>query len=235
MLLAYRARALSDARVLLKVSGKIINPGNPHLVSSYASILSELHRSGFRTVVVVGGGPYARKYVECAKAMGLSDAAADELGIEVSRTNALLLAHALGDLSYRPVPRSIDEVERAWSSGKIVVMGGLQPGQSTAGTAAVVAELLGIKRILYATDVDGVYDRDPRRHPDAKKLDVVRARDLLNVLEQKFEAGGYQLIDPVALRIIERARIEVVVFNGFEPGNVLKALRAEVGTRIVPG
>jgi len=226
---------LSDARsVLLKVSGKIVNPDNPDMIYGYARVVRELVENGLRVAVVVGGGKYARKYVECAKSLGLSNGVADELGIEVSRVNALLLAYALGELCYRPVPRSIEEVERAWCSGKVVVMGGLQPGQSTAGTAAVVAELLGIKRILYATDVDGVYDRDPKKYPEAKKLDIVKVSELTRLLNQRFEAGGYELLDPIAIRVVRRARIEVVVFNGLDPTNVFRALRKEIGTRVIP-
>jgi len=219
--------------VLLKVSGKIINPDNPELVKRYADVVRKLVDEGMRIAIVVGGGPYARRYIECVRSLGVSESMADVVGIEVSRLNALLFACALGDVAYRPIPRSLDDVERAWSSGRVVVMGGLQPGQSTAGTAAVVAELLGIKLILYASDVDGVYDRDPRIHRDARKLDIVTVDELRSVLRQRYEAGGYELLDPVALGIVKRAGIEVIVFNGMDPDNVFRALRREIGTRIV--
>lgn len=219
--------------MLLKVSGKIINPDNPELVKRYADVVRKLVDEGMRIAIVVGGGPYARRYIECVRSLGVSESMADVVGIEVSRLNALLFACALGDVAYRPIPRSLDDVERAWSSGRVVVMGGLQPGQSTAGTAAVVAELLGIKLILYASDVDGVYDRDPRIHRDARKLDIVTVDELRSVLRQRYEAGGYELLDPVALGIVKRAGIEVIVFNGMDPDNVFRALRREIGTRIV--
>jgi len=219
--------------VLLKISGKIVNPDNPDLVKRYSEVVKRLVDEGTRVVVVVGGGPYARRYIDCVRRVVGGESLADIVGIEVSRINALLLACALGDLAYRPIPRSVDDVERAWSSGRVVVMGGLQPGQSTAGTAAVVAELLRIGLILYASDVDGVYDRDPRVYPDARKLDVVTVDELQHVLRQRYEAGGYELLDPVALGIVRRAGIEVVVFNGMDPENVFRALRREVGTRIV--
>ncbi len=220
--------------VLIKVSGKIITPSNPGLIRGYAEVIKEIVYRGFRVAVVVGGGGIAREYVNCAKKLGLGDGIADALGIEISRVNALLLAYALGEHGYRPVPRSIEEVERAWMSGKVVVVGGLQPGQSTSGTAAVIAELLGIKLMLYATNVDGIYDKDPRRHPDARKLDVVKVSELKDILQQGFEAGRYELLDPVAIGIVKRAGIEVVVFNGFNPSNVVLALEKKIGTLVVP-
>lgn len=222
-------------KVLIKISGKIINPDNPELIKGYAGVIRELMSRGYSIVVVVGGGTYARRYVECARIMGLTEAKADMIGIEISRVNALLLAYMLGDDAYTPIPRSVEEIEKAWSSGKVVVLGGLQPGQSTAGTAAVVAELLGIRLILYATDVDGIYDRDPKRFPEAKKFDRITIDELVKVMSQRYEAGGYELLDPVAIGIIKRSGIEIVVFNGFKPENVIKALDKSIGTVIVPG
>lgn len=226
---------MSIDRVLLKISGKIINPENAELIGRYALVVSKLVDEGYRVAVVVGGGPYARSYIKCARALGLSNAQADMVGIEVSRVNALLLAYALGERAYVPIPRNIEEVEEAWSTRKVVVVGGLQPGQSTAAVAAIVAETLGIKRILYATDVEGVYDRDPRKFPNVKKLDSITVDELAKVLSQKFEAGGYELLDPLAMQVVKRSCIEVIVFNGYNIENVMKAARGEaVGTLIVP-
>ncbi|MEM4502126.1 MAG: UMP kinase, partial [Ignisphaera sp.] len=117
---------------------------------------------------------------------------------------------------------------------RVVVLGGLQPGQSTAAVAAIVAEILGIRRILYATDVDGIYDRDPKVYRDARKLDIVSLDELPKVLSQRFEAGGYELLDPLAISIIRRSCIEVTVFNGLHPYNVYRALEGSVGTKVKP-
>jgi uridylate kinase len=225
---------MNISKLLLKLSGKIVSPENIGLVKKYALVVSKLVDEGYRVAVVVGGGPYARSYISCAKALGLSSAQADMVGIEVSRVNALLFAYALGGHAYVPIPRSVEEVERAWSTGRVVVLGGLQPGQSTAAVAAVVAETLGIKRILYATDVDGVYDRDPKRFSDAKKFERIAVDELSRVLSQRFEAGGYELLDPIAVQIVKRSCIDVVVFNGFDVENVVKAAKGEAaGTLIV--
>lgn len=224
-----------NRKLLVKISGKILNPDNPELIKGYAEVLADLYSKGYRLAVVVGGGRYARDYISCAKALGLNNAQADILGIEISRVNALLLALALGDaIAYTPIPRNIEEVQRAWSTNRITVIGGLQPGQSTAGVAAVVAETLGIKTILYATDVEGVYDKDPKIYSDAKKLDIVTVEQLKQVLSQRYEAGGYELLDPVALRIIERSCIDVIVFNGINSHNTYKALEGAIGTKIKP-
>lgn len=220
--------------MLLKVSGKIINPDKPDAVKGYAEVIREVISRGYRVAVVVGGGPYARSYISCSRSIGLTQAQSDMIGIEVSRVNALLLAYAIGRGVYLPVPRGIEEVEKAWSMGRVVVLGGLQPGQSTAAVAAIVAEILGIKRILYATDVDGIYDRDPKVYGDARKLDTISLDELPKVLSQRFEAGGYELLDPLAVSIIRRSCIEVTVFNGLHPYNVYRALEGSIGTKVKP-
>jgi len=227
-------RLNSVDKLVVKISGKIVDPSRPELIRGYAEVLKSLQMSGTRIVVVVGGGPEARKYVEAAKALGLGDGVADLVGIEVSRINAMLLASAIGDGAHTPIPRSIDDALKAWATGRIVVMGGLQPGQSTSGTAAVIAELLGVKTILYASDVEGIYDKDPKQFSDARKLDVVSVDELVKIVRQRYEAGGYELLDPVAVGIIRRSCIEVVVFNGFNPDNLLKALRRQIGTVVKP-
>lgn len=223
-----------DKKLLIKISGKILNPENPQLIKAYADALSNLYSQGYRIVVVVGGGRYARNYISCAKLIGLNDAQADILGIEITRVNALLLALTISDLSYTPIPRSIDEVQRAWSSNKIVIIGGLQPGQSTASVASIIAETLNIKTVLYATDVDGIYDKDPRKCPNAKKLDKVTVEQVKTIISQRYEAGGYELLDLVALQIIKRSCIDVIVFNGMDPQNIYKALEGNIGTKIQP-
>lgn len=223
-----------NKKLLIKISGKIINPDSPHIVKAYADILTDLYRQGYRIIVVVGGGRYARSYINCAKTIGLNNAQADILGIEIARANALLLAIALGDESYTPIPRNIDEVQKAWSTNKIVVLGGLQPGQSTAGTAAIIAETLNIKTILYATDIEGIYDKDPKKYTNAKKMDRVTIEQLRNIISQRYEAGGYELLDQIALQIIERSCISIIVFNGTNPLNIYKALEDNIGTKVEP-
>ncbi|MEM1644865.1 MAG: UMP kinase [Ignisphaera sp.] len=221
-------------KILIKISGKIASPDNPQLVKEYADTIVDLYRRGYRLAIVVGGGRYARSYITSAKILGLNDGQADMVGIEIARVNALLLALAIGDDAYTPIPRNIDDLRIAWNTGKITVIGGLQPGQSTAAVAAVVAESLGIKTILYATDVDGVYDKDPRKYNDAKKLDVVTIDQLKEIISQRFEAGGYELLDPISIQIIKRSCIEVIVFNGTNAQNIYKALENQIGTRIKP-
>jgi uridylate kinase len=114
-------------------------------------------------------------------------------------------------------------------------MGGLTPGHSTNAVAAIAAETIVADLFINATDVDGVYTTDPSKDPKAKKLDEVTLERLNEILSKTdISAGEYDLMDPLALRIIQRSKIPTVILDGRAPSNVLKALQNErTGTRVV--
>jgi uridylate kinase len=113
-------------------------------------------------------------------------------------------------------------------------MGGLKPGITTDTVAALVAEHVKADLLVKGTDQDGVYDKDPRKHKDAIKLDHVFLDDLCKVLElSKHEAGLHQVVDPVAVGILKRSHMKLIVVNGFNPENILAAVSGEnVGTTL---
>jgi len=86
--------------------------------------------------------------------------------------------------------------------------------------------------LVKGTDQDGVYNKDPREHADAVKLDNLSFDDLGNVFsESKHKAGIHQIIDPEAIKIMKRERMKLIVVNGFKPENILAAVNGEsVGT-----
>ncbi|WP_180385462.1 UMP kinase [Pyrodictium delaneyi] len=219
--------------VVVKVSGKHINPEKPNMVKGYAEVFRSLHREGYRLAVVVGGGPVARAYIAAAREAGVNRALQDVLGIEAARLNARLLAAALHPEAYPEPPRSIWEALEAAATGKIVIAGGFQPGQSTAGVAALLAEALNADLLVLATTVDGVYTADPRRSPEAKLIPRLDYETLRKVLQQSVEPGRYELLDPLALSIVERSKIPVRVVNGSDPDNVARVVRgSDVGSLI---
>jgi len=205
-------------------------------VKAYAQVLKDIHKQGQEIVVVTGGGETARKYIAAARAQGANEAQCDQIGIYATRLNARLLISALGEGAFPEVPETIEELGRYFLTGKIVAMGGLQPAHSTDAVAAIAAEAINADVFIKTTDIPGVCTKDPKKHPDAKKLDTIGIRELLEMLSEKsIAAGGYELIDPVALRVIERSKILTWIVPGDDPVNIKRALRKEaVGTKVVP-
>jgi uridylate kinase len=222
-------------RAVIKIGGFAFSgEDRPPLVEKYVELLKGLVAKN-RLVIVTGGGRMARFYINAARDMGVPESLCDQLGILASRLNARLLADGLGEEAFPEVPVNIDELKHYFSSGKIVAMGGLQPGHSTNAVAAIAAETIKADLFVNATDVEGVYTADPTRDPNAKKLDEVTVQRLMGILSKgKMSAGTYDLMDSIALRIIQRSRIPTVIVDGRRPGNVLKALRNQkTGTRLL--
>jgi uridylate kinase len=222
-------------KVVLRIGGSVIaSPPNPELISKYADLLKQLKGAGHELVVVVGGGSMARDFIELARKLGLSEQNQDDLAISISRLFAQLLTRKLGELACKLIPTTIPRATQLLNERKIVVMGGLRPGMTTDTVAAMIAEKTDADLLVKATDQEGIYTKDPDKHADAKKIDQLSLNDLWGLFEEdKHRAGIHQILDPEALRILERSKTKTVVVNGFEPKNVLLAVRGErIGTLI---
>jgi uridylate kinase len=185
-------------------------------------------------VVVAGGGKFARHYISIARSFGSDEASLDILGIEVSRLNARLLILALGDQAYPAVPEDLEQVSKAITTNRIVVTGGLHPGQSTNATAALIAEKIKASKFLNATDVDGIYDSDPNKNKDAKLFNEITVKKCIDLLgSEDSAAGAYDLMDIVALKVIQRSKIPTIVVKS-DPAVIQNAISDNnIGTRII--
>jgi uridylate kinase len=183
---------------------------------------------------VAGGGKIARHYINHARSSGADESTLDELGIEISRLNAKLLIYALKGKAYSHPPISLKEAQQAVESGLIVVAGGLHPGQSTNGTAALIAEKINASQFINATDVNGIYDSDPNNNKKAKMFKKIEIKSLKKILiHEDSVAGGYDLMDIVALKIIERSKIKTRVIK-LDIKNLEKAIKGQlIGTEII--
>jgi uridylate kinase len=201
-------------RVAIKLSGSIFSEErNQDTIKKYAEMLTDISID-VQPIVIAGGGKIARHYINLARCLGSDEASLDIMGIEVSRLNAKLLIVALGEQAYSQVPKNLEEVTIAAESGKIVIVGGLHPGQSTNATSALIAEKVRATRFLNATDVDGIYDLDPNTSRNAKLLNEITVSECMEILKDGSSmAGTYDLMDIVALKVIERSKIPTRVLR----------------------
>ena len=222
-------------RLVLRIGGSVVaSPINPALINEYVDLLKDLKRQGHEVAVVVGGGALARELIGIAKDLGLDEKPQDEVAISVSRIFAQLFEGKLWELSCGRVPITVEEAVECLDKGKVMVMGGLKPGMTTDTVAALVAERIEADLFIKATDQEGIYDKDPKKHADAVKLKRLSFDDLPRVFaEDRHKAGLHQILDPEAVKILKNKRVRVVVVNGFKPENVLAAVKGEkVGTLI---
>jgi uridylate kinase len=220
-------------KIVLKLGGhNLTEKLTSETLTPYLNVIKTLAKQGHRIATVTGGGRIAREYIGVARKFRADESFSDELGIDVARLNAKLLIAGLADIAWQRVPITLEEVAVGFQSGKIIVMGGLTPGQSTSAVSALVAERIGADLLLIATNVDGVYSSDPRKNRKAEKLDKVGTRALHRIIrEGGARAGEYELLDLVTLSILERSKVKTIILNGSNPQNILKAVNGgKIGT-----
>jgi uridylate kinase len=229
------SKPLRKKKVVIKLSGSIFgSTAKSKTIKEYGVMISELDKH-VQPIVIAGGGNIARHYIDLARELGSDEASLDLLGIEVSRLNAKLLLHSVPSCVYPKVPVNLEEVSIAAEIGQPVVLGGLHPGQSTNATSALVAEKVKAQIFVNATDVNGIYDSDPNINRHAKVFKRVNVNKCLEVLGKNSSmAGKYDLMDMVALKIIERSRIPTVILRA-NIINIIKVIETDtrIGTRIL--
>lgn len=223
-------------RLVIRIGGSVVaSPINTELIAKYVDIVKTIKRNGHEIAVILGGGALAREFIFLAQNLGLKMTDQDEIAISCSRLFAQLFLKKLGEAGCNKVAVTLDEAAECLSEGKITVMGGLRPGITTDTVATLVAERINAKLLIKGTDQNGVYDKDPRKHPNAVKLDRLSLKELSEIFEyNKHKAGIHQIIDPEAIKILKRNQLKLIVVNGFKPENILAALEGEnVGTIII--
>lgn len=219
------ARRPGVKSIVLSLGGSILIPSlETNALASYATMLTRLAER-FQVYVVVGGGGEARRYIGCARDLGIDEATLDEIGILVTRLNARLLIAALGRVGYPRVPESYTDAQVAGLSGCVVVMGGVTPGQTTDAVAAVLAEEVGADLLINATSVPGIFTADPKRDPAATRYETMTPAQLLDLVSrERMNAGSNTVIDLVAAKVVERSGCPMVVLEGRNPAQIEEAI-----------
>src|SRR5437667_2242756 len=168
-------------RAVVKLGGALFpRKSNVTRLKGSGKVLEGFVEEGNQLVVVAGGGENARMYIATARKLGGDESTCDLLGIQLTRANAELLRLAIGLTASSKIPTTLSDLPHLAGSGTAVVMGGLQPGQSTNAVAALAAEITRAEILVNGTDVDGVYTEDPKKNPKAKLIRSVHVEKLLN-------------------------------------------------------
>ena len=237
-----RAAAPIPHRVLLKLSGEALMGGrqygiDPEVVRGIAAQVAEARGEGTEVAVVVGGGNIFRGVA--AASSGMDRATADYMGMLATAMNGLALQDALEQEGCPTRVMSaigMNEIAEPYirrrgvrhlEKGRVVVLVAStgNPYFTTDTAATLRAVELGAEVILKATRVDGVYDADPEKHPDATRFTQIGYTELL--------ASRLEALDATAVSLAMDNEMPIVVFDMTQPGNIRRALRGEaIGTRI---
>lgn len=214
--------------IVVSVGGSVLaRTLSPERFRGYAAALIEISKKN-TVFIVTGGGQAARNYIGVARELGANEAQCDIIGIEMTRLNARLLIAALGDAAYHEPLLNYEEAKNASLSGKIAVMGGVIPGQTTDAVSAILAEYTGADLLINATSIDGVYTSDPKKNKEARKYETMTPEQLIEtVIKIEMIAGANSPIDLLAAKIIERSNIKTIVLNGEDPQNIVDAVNGK--------
>ncbi len=201
--------------LVISLGGSIVASAEIEFIRDISKIIRR-EAEKRRVFIVAGGGKTAREYISKARELGADESFLDEIGISATYLNAYLLMAALSPDSAPSIPKSFEEAMILSKSYPIVVMGGTHPGHTTDAVAAMLAERLGADTLIDATSVNGVYTDDPIKNPNAKRIDRMTHRELIDLIMASASggAGSNIIIDPMAAKIAERSSITLYVLNG---------------------
>lgn len=230
----------SYKRIMLKVSGEVLAGPKGHGIDNettlaVCNVIKQCCDLGVQVAVVVGGGNFWRG----RSSENMDRTRADHIGMLATIMNSLALSDALGQVGVDARPMSTValpqlcetynkfEAIRHLEQGRVVVFGGGTgcPFFSTDTTAALRAAEIDAEIYFKATNVDGVYDKDPNKFDDAVKYDTLTHSEVL--------AKGLKVMDSTAASLCRENGIDILVFDLTDPENVLRAVKGEkIGTLV---
>lgn len=216
--------------IVLSLGGSLIAPKQGFdlkFLKGFKSLILKFVKKGWRFVIVCGGGQTARSYQAVARQLGeLTAEDIDWTGIHATRLNAHFMRTIFRKWAH-PVVEKDPRRKLKWVE-PILIGAGWKPGWSTDYDAVKLAELYGAKTVVNLSNIAYVYDKDPRKFKNAKKLTKIPWADFRKIVGDKWEPGANLPFDPVASREAEKAGLKVFVMEG---SNLKEAEKAMLGQK----
>ncbi len=230
---------IKNRRVLVKFSGEALAGGNQfgidiHMLDHIAKEIKSLVENAIEVGIVIGGGNIIRG-VSAAQGGIIRRTSGDYMGMLATVINAVAMQEALEHIGLDTRVQSAIEIKEICESyiyrkairhlekGRVVIFGaGTGNPFFTTDTAATLRAIeIGSDLIIKATKVDGIYDKDPNKFKDAKKLDTLSYNDAL--------IGDIEVMDDTAISLAKDNKLPIVVCNMFKKGNLLQVIKHQQG------
>ncbi|WQW71596.1 UMP kinase [Helicobacter pylori] len=230
---------IKNKRVLVKFSGEALAGDNQfgidiHVLDHIAKEIRSLVENDIEVGIVIGGGNIIRG-VSAAQGGIIRRTSGDYMGMLATVINAVAMQEALEHIGLDTRVQSAIEIKEICESyiyrkairhlekGRVVIFGaGTGNPFFTTDTAATLRAIeIGSDLIIKATKVDGIYDKDPNKFKDAKKLDILSYNDAL--------IGDIEVMDDTAISLAKDNKLPIVVCNMFKKGNLLQVIRHQQG------
>jgi len=218
-----------EETIIISLGGSLIIPDNidVEFLKSFRTLILEHVGKGKKFIIDTGGGRTCRKYQNVAKEItSVSKEDLDWIGIATNNLNAELLRVIFGEKAHAKV---IIDLSKRFSLDKPIVIGGaLEPGHSSDFDAVLAAKTVNAKKIINLSNTDYVYDSDPKKNPDAKKIEKISWAEYRKIIPDEWTHAGLNTpFDPIASKMAEEEGMEVVIMNGKPIENLAKCLAGE--------
>lgn len=218
-----------SAPKIVSVGGSIIIPKTGfdiQFLKSFRNLILEEVKKGVRFILVIGGGATCRQYQQAAKeVVPMTNEDLDWLGIKTTIFNAEFVRFLFKDESY---PDVLTNPTKKISTKKPIIVGaGWKPGCSTDTDAVLMAKTYGAKEVINLSNVDYIYDSDPRTNSAAKKIERIDWADYRKISGDKWTPGANLPFDPVAAKQAQKLGLTVKFARGKDLATVRNVMSGE--------
>ena len=224
---------MTPKKFLLSVGGSLVVPDeiDTGFIGRFYETIVERIGDGCSFVLVVGGGKTARRYINGAGQIHhIEDEDKDWLGIHATRMNAHFLRTVFREFAFPKINTNPHDLEDFLHVKEpILVAGGWRPGFSTDYIAVLLAEYLGFSSLLNLSNVDGVYDRNPKEYTDATRFESLSWKEYRALIGDVWRPGMNVPFDPIASKLAEEKGFSVTVMDGAGTENLRRVLLGERG------
>ncbi len=209
---------MSKKIIVISLGGSLIVPDEIdwEFLQKFKILVEKQIKRGYKFVIITGGGRISRKYQEAAsKITKLTNEDRDWLGVHATRMNAQFIRTIFRRHAHQRINTNPHDMEDFYNFKEdILVAAGWRPGFSTDYDAVVLAKYLKIRKIINFSNIDYVFNKDPGKFPDAQKIERIDWSNFRKIVGDKWSPGMNVPFDPIASKLAQDLKLEVVVMNG---------------------
>ncbi|MFA5990768.1 MAG: UMP kinase [Candidatus Doudnabacteria bacterium] len=220
---------------IISVGGSLINPGqlDTKFLNAFKKLILSQTGKGHRFILITGGGKLCRNFQTGLKTVNKATSAdLDWLGIATTWLHADFVRLMFGKLAHPTIVK--DPNIKVPFKEHILVAGGWMPGRSTDDDAVRLAKIYGADTVINLSNIDYVYNKDPRKFKDAEKIIKISWADFKKIVGNKWNPGENAPFDPTATTLAAKLKLKVIIANGKNLKNLQNILNSKpfLGTTI---
>ena len=229
--------------IIISLGGSLLVPDrgviNVSFIKKFKALIESRIAKGERFVIITGGGRLSRTYVDALnKITTVDEEEQDWLGIHATRMNAHLIKTVFKKYAQPRInknPRTKADLWEHFEDGEsVMVAAGWRPGWSTDYVGTILAERFESKKLINLSNIAYVYNKDPNKFDDAKKIKTINWSDFRKIVGDKWSPGLNAPFDPIAAKLAEKNEMQVAIIGGKDLNNMKSHLDGKefVGTLV---